>query len=309
VVYELEERPPARVGQIILPGNERTRQNVILRQVRPNPRPVIRDIWFVGNTFVSGTVLRRQVRSSPQVLGLFGGKLNPAMVEDDIGALQTYYRSFGYHDVKIWHNLEWDPDGRTAVLVFLIAEGMRYRIQDAPRPLASVCKDNTGGLAGSIVLNKRNFNVLRPPATIDDFLNGNAWRGIRSLKVPTSSAWPERYILAARREAEAVLKPRTCNGHVLDQTVWNHHFEEGTDRLTAGGLDHLASIARRRPRPDPLVFLQTAQDIPSDPKSEQVRADLDARRTRAVRKFLAAQGGRDVVYRIEVRDPGKPLVP
>ncbi len=52
---------------------------------------------------------------------------------------------------------------------------------------------------------------------------------------------------------------------MLDQTVWNYHFEPGTDKLTPGGLEHLAYLARRRPYPDPVVFLQTAQDVAYDP--------------------------------------------
>ena len=52
------------------------------------------------------------------------------------------------------------------------------------------------------------------------------------------------------------------NGHVLDQTVWNSHFEPGTDHLTAGGLAHLDYLARRRPAPDTTVFLEVAKDVP-----------------------------------------------
>src|SRR5262249_20214788 len=37
VNYEVEEQPVIRVGQIFIAGNERTRMNVILRQVAPLP--------------------------------------------------------------------------------------------------------------------------------------------------------------------------------------------------------------------------------------------------------------------------------
>src|SRR4051794_12798605 len=66
------------------------------------------------------------------------------------------------------------------------------------------------------------------------------------------------YESASRKELHEAFVPQVQNGHVLDQTVWNYMFEPGTDRLTVGGLDPLAYLARRRPEPDCVVYLQTA---------------------------------------------------
>jgi hypothetical protein len=120
--------------------------------------------------------------------------------------------------------------------------------------------------------------------------------------------YPERYEYAARKEVNAAFAPQVQNGHVLDQTVWNYHFEAGTDRLTAGGLDHLAYLARRRPHPDPIVFLQTAQDVGYDPanpdKLVAARRELDDKRVQAVKNFLTAQtAGRAVDFQVLVHDP------
>ena len=70
--------------------------------------------------------------------------------------------------------------------------------------------------------------------------------------------YPQRYNNLATREVNAAFTPQVQNGHVLDQTVWNHYFEVGTDRLTPGGQDALATIARRRPCPDTTIYLATA---------------------------------------------------
>lgn len=125
--------------------------------------------------------------------------------------------------------------------------------------------------------------------------------------------WPDRYNYMARRELKAAFQPQIYNGHVLDQTIWNWHFEPGTDRLTAGGLNQLAYIARRRPHPDTLLFLQTAQDISYDPaapdKMSETRADLDTKRITAIQKFLVAQTGGECQFKIEVHDPAEPYLP
>ncbi len=94
--------------------------------------------------------------------------------------------------------------------------------------------------------------------------------------------YPARYDAEARHEEVASYTPQIANGHVLDQTLWNSDFEAGTDKLTGGGMEHLAYMARRRPQPDPVVYLETAHDVYYDPAKPNdmadKRADLDARR-------------------------------
>src|SRR5262245_21447388 len=76
--------------------------------------------------------------------------------------------------------------------------------------------------------------------------------------------WPDRYSNESRAAVVANFQPQVENGHVLDQTLWNQGFEYGTDKLNGAGMDKLDQIARRRPHPDPKVFLQTARDIAYD---------------------------------------------
>jgi hypothetical protein len=93
--------------------------------------------------------------------------------------------------------------------------------------------------------------------------------------------YPERYNFAARKAVCDCLTPQVKNGHILDQTVWNWHFDPGTDTLNPAGQDHLLYLIRRRPCPDPVLYLATAQDITyqaSNPPEEfaKLRTDLDA---------------------------------
>src|SRR5436309_10856752 len=77
--------------------------------------------------------------------------------------------------------------------------------------------------------------------------------------------YPQRYECTARKEVLEAFGPQVQNGHILDQTIWNYHFVEGTDKLTAGGYDFLDYLVRRRPAPDGRVFLATARDLRYDP--------------------------------------------
>lgn len=122
--------------------------------------------------------------------------------------------------------------------------------------------------------------------------------------------YPWRYGYQARQNVYAWFAPQVENGHVLDQTIWNSFFVPGTDRLTAGGMEHLAYLARRRPCPDPVVYVQTAQDTPGafDPERASrfvdARNRLDGGRIEAVRKFLMAYtAGRGELFTVVLHDP------
>jgi uncharacterized membrane protein YgcG len=122
--------------------------------------------------------------------------------------------------------------------------------------------------------------------------------------------YPQRYEHMSREEVNDLIAPQVQNGHVLDQTVWNYHFEAGSDKLTAGGLEHLAYLARRRPTADTVVYLQAAQDISYDPSNpdrfSQARVDLDGQRIAAIQKYLNAQtSGRHLDFQVVVHDPAE----
>ncbi len=112
--------------------------------------------------------------------------------------------------------------------------------------------------------------------------------------------WMERYDYMARQSVRDMLNVQADRGHMLEQTIWNYHFEADpktggpTDRLNAAGLAVLQHIARTLPAPDPQLFVQNAQDIPysegaSAEKLIAQRDQLNRRRIDAVHRFLATQ--------------------
>jgi hypothetical protein len=122
--------------------------------------------------------------------------------------------------------------------------------------------------------------------------------------------YPERYNFMARQAVNTAMAPQVQNGHVLDQTIWNYYFDPGTDKLTTGGLERLAYLARRRPCPDTVLYLQTAQDVVYDQtapeKMAEVRQTLDGKRIAAVQAYLTAQtAGRPLPFQIVIHDPAE----
>jgi hypothetical protein len=123
--------------------------------------------------------------------------------------------------------------------------------------------------------------------------------------------WPQRYNCMARNAVNQPFAIQAGNGLALEQTVWNHHFytdKDGTPTsvLTQAGQAHLDYLVRRRPCPMGDIFLQTAHDhrYLGDRPEQFIadRAELDARRIKAVTDYLAAARP-DVPFQVAVHDP------
>ena len=125
--------------------------------------------------------------------------------------------------------------------------------------------------------------------------------------------WPQRYANLAHRAVNRAFTPQVQNGHVLEQTVWNEHFEYGTDKLNAGGIAHLQYLSRRRPAPDRTIYVASAMDLPYDSNCPDrycgARQELDALRVAAVQKFLLGHNcGRCSDFQVLVHDPADPSI-
>ena len=132
--------------------------------------------------------------------------------------------------------------------------------------------------------------------------------GCKTLGDCVDPCWPERYNFKARQEVISAFAPQVQNGHILDQTLYNTAFVAGTDELTNIGRDQIDTLVRRRPAPDPRIFLATARDLSYDPVNPgnyiEGRRTLDNSRAASVQRYLAAQtAGRPMQFEVVVHDP------
>ncbi len=139
VVYEVEEQPPVRVGNIFIVGNTRTRQNVILRQVPLFPGEILS---FPDVLEAEKNLARLDIFNSPD------GSVRPTVRVLDPESPN------GFRDILI--TVEEQNTG-----TFQIGAGVT----------------SDAGFTGSIIINERNFDITRFPTSFDDFLSGNAFRG------------------------------------------------------------------------------------------------------------------------------------
>ncbi len=119
--------------------------------------------------------------------------------------------------------------------------------------------------------------------------------------------WPDRYSASARANVLSYYSQHAANGTVTDSTLWEWYFEPGTDNLLPSGQKKLDYLARRRPAPDKMVYLQTARDVAYDATKPDVlaaaRGELDGKRAQAVQRYLAATtAARGLTFEVQVVD-------
>jgi outer membrane protein insertion porin family len=140
VHYEVQERPPARVGQIIIIGNGVTRDNVIRRQIPLEPGQIL---TFPDLKTGEANLTRLGIfESDPSK----GGRPTVQVLEPETDS--------PFKDVLV--NVQEMPTGS---LMF------------------GVGVNSDAGLTGTVALNERNFDITRWPTSVDDLLSGHAFRG------------------------------------------------------------------------------------------------------------------------------------
>ena len=115
--------------------------------------------------------------------------------------------------------------------------------------------------------------------------------------------YPKRYSVEARNSVRASLAPQVSNGNVLDQTVWDFHFETGKPELNAMGKDHLKRFARRRPAAQEVIFLQVAQN----PDENANNKELNKARSENIKTYMTkiSQDKVHPEFQVVLHDPAE----
>ena len=115
--------------------------------------------------------------------------------------------------------------------------------------------------------------------------------------------YPKRYNVDARNSVRTALAPQVSNGNVLDQTVWDFHFETGKPELNAMGKDHLKRLARRRPVAQEVIFLQVAQN----PDENANNKELNKARSENIKTYMTkiSQDKVHPEFQVVLHDPAE----
>ena len=203
VNYEIKEEGVVRVGQVFVIGNTRTKINVILRQVGLYPGQVL--------TYPDLRVAERNLAR----LGIF----KPAGPDGTGGP-----------KVTVLDNPN-DPTSEYKDILVTVEEANTGSL------MFGVGVNSDAGLTGSIVLNERNFDITRPPTSVDDLLSGDALRGAgQELRVEAVPGTQLQRYSASWREPFLFDKPYslTVGGYYYERE-YNEDYEDRLGmRVTVG---------------------------------------------------------------------------
>jgi outer membrane protein assembly complex protein YaeT len=201
VRYDVQERPPSRVGQIFIVGNEVTRQNVILRQIPLYPGQVL--------TYPD-------LKTAEKNLDRLGIFTDPATGQHPSVSVIDPEVDSPFKDILVQVQ-----EQRTGSLLF------------------GVGVNSDAGLTGSVVLNERNFDILRPPTSIDDFLSGRAFRGAgQEFRLEAMPGTQVQRYAATFREPFLFDSPYSL-------TVGGYYFTRQYDEYDESRLGTRVTIGRR----------------------------------------------------------------
>lgn len=102
---------------------------VVLFRVREGERLRVTAIRFEGIHSVRENLVRRELET--KTAGIFRkGALDDDDLDTDIANIINYYKDRGYLDVRAGREVQPAPNGREAIVTYLIEEGARYQLRD-----------------------------------------------------------------------------------------------------------------------------------------------------------------------------------
>ena len=136
ILREYHERGFNDAKVTLLKGGAASDRDVIF-SIHEGQKVAVVSVKFSGNGFFSSALLKTKLQTKRAILGVIGGKFDPATLPADVASIKKYYESLGFFDVKISKDVtttdvRYNPFRRgqaNATIHYKIEEGARYRLR------------------------------------------------------------------------------------------------------------------------------------------------------------------------------------
>lgn len=118
----------ARVSIKTIQGDQQGDPGVIYL-INPGPKLRIGKTTFIGNKITSAARLKTVIQSKPGFLWLFKGELQEESLQNDIQALEDYYRRLGFFYARIGRKVKRTSEDGWNDVTFVINEGPQAKIR------------------------------------------------------------------------------------------------------------------------------------------------------------------------------------
>ncbi|MCC6428702.1 MAG: BamA/TamA family outer membrane protein [Phycisphaerales bacterium] len=114
------------LADVTVDEKELEEQGIVLFKVREGERMKVMEIRFEGNNSFTRGDLKSQLKTKESWPIFRRGPLDDELLDTDVAALIDFYRDRGYLDVRVDRIVRPSPNGREAIVTFVIDEGRVY---------------------------------------------------------------------------------------------------------------------------------------------------------------------------------------
>ena len=97
---------------------------VVLYRVVEGPRTIIKKVIFDGNHYFKNLSLTFRTATKAKFWPFITGELNIEKIERDVTVIRNIYVADGFLDTEVGRKMDFSDDKKTAIITFLIKEGM-----------------------------------------------------------------------------------------------------------------------------------------------------------------------------------------
>jgi len=116
-------------ARVSVDSRELEENGIVVYQIREGERVKITGIRFEGNNSYEPRELRREVKT--RTANLFKkGEIDDNQLDNDVGSLIQFYRNQGFLDVRAGYRIQPAPNGKEAIIIFLVEEGNLFSLRD-----------------------------------------------------------------------------------------------------------------------------------------------------------------------------------
>ncbi len=127
-IKDLYRKKGYYLAEVTVDQSELSTRGVVIFQIRERDRIKVTDIRFRGNEHFDSELLRPIVHT--KVAGLFeAGPLDDDVLDQDVATIVNFYKDRGYLDIRADREVQPSPDGKEAIVTFVVDEGQQFTLR------------------------------------------------------------------------------------------------------------------------------------------------------------------------------------
>jgi outer membrane protein insertion porin family len=134
-IRDLYQKKGYYQADVQIDEKELREQGIVALRIREGDKLRVTGIRFEGNASIPSDEL--QAKISSKTWGIFsGGTLDDAQAQRDVSAVEAWYKNKGYLRAQVDRQIQPSPDGKEAILTFVVNEGPRFTVRGVQAVLA-----------------------------------------------------------------------------------------------------------------------------------------------------------------------------